>query len=97
MKIMMAILLTFISACSPEPNISMKQRESAKQVGIQEQHRIDVTRIGVVVDDLAYGNRRGVYLIKDNETGNEYIGVSGVGISETGTHRAGKANQNDER
>ena len=53
--------------------------------------RINVTRIGTFRDGLAYESKRGIYIIKDNQTGKEYIGISGVDISETGSHRAGKS------
>ncbi len=59
--------------------------------------RISVTRIGVVDDSLAYGDRRGIYIITDTKTGQEYIGVSGIGISELGSHTAGKTMVRDER
>ena len=59
--------------------------------------RIMIKRLAVVEDDIAYGNRRGVYLIKDNDTGLEYIGVSGIGISVCGSHMEGKNTKNDER
>lgn len=60
--------------------------------------RVTVTRIGVFEDNLAYNERRGIYLIKDNQTGQEYVGVSGVGISEIGEHTCGKnCTEQDER
>ena len=59
--------------------------------------RINVTRIGTFRDGLAYDSKRGIYIIKDNQTGKEYIGISGVGISETGSHQAGKTHLTDER
>lgn len=40
----------------------------------------------VVADSLAYHGKRGVYVIVDTITGREYLGVSGVGISELGAH-----------
>ena len=48
-------------------------------------------------DDDAYGNVRSVYILKDLETGKEYIGVSGIGISERGSHLSGKVRVSDER
>ncbi len=46
--------------------------------------RVTIERIGIFRDELAYQARRGIYVIKDHKTGREYIGVSGVGITETG-------------
>ncbi len=59
--------------------------------------RIVVERIGVFGDSLAYGNCRGIYVIHDNQTGAEYIGISGIGISERAAHPTGKTVRADER
>lgn len=60
--------------------------------------RFQITRVAVIEDSLAYGDRRGVYVIRDTKTGKEYVGVSGVGIADTGDHQAGKnARVTDER
>ena len=45
-----------------------------------------VDRVAVIYDDLAYTSARGIYLIRDNDTGKEYMGLSGVGVSELGSH-----------
>jgi hypothetical protein len=52
--------------------------------------RFTLARAQIVKDELAYGRERGVYILKDNETGREYIGVSGIGITEIGRHNCGK-------
>ena len=59
--------------------------------------RVTVDRVDVVADTLAYGGARGVYVIRDAQTGREFIGVSGVGIAETGDHQSGKMRARDER
>ena len=59
--------------------------------------RITVTRIDMFRDSVAYGDLRGVYIIKDNLTGTEYIGISGVGIAEAGSHRVHRTDSADER
>jgi hypothetical protein len=93
--ILAALLLV---GCSPDPDMPMhKQTRGADSVPMQDSGRIEVTRIGVFRDDLAYNSRRGVYLIRDTKTGAEYLGVSGVGISEIGRHSAGKGTATDER
>ena len=48
-------------------------------------------------DESAYGNVRNVYVLKDRVNGKEYIGVSGIGISERGSHLSGKISIPDER
>ena len=59
--------------------------------------RFTVTRVQVVGDSLAYGDKRGVYVIVDTLTGAEYVGVSGVGIAELGSHASGRTTTRDER
>jgi hypothetical protein len=61
--------------------------------------RFTVTRVQVVGDSLPYGDKRGVYVIVDTLTGAEYVGVSGVGITELGSHASsgGKTTTRDER
>jgi hypothetical protein len=51
----------------------------------------------VFKDTLAYGDQRGLYIIKDTKTNIEYIGVSGIGIAEVGSHQSGKVSVRDER
>lgn len=64
---------------------------------VQQPARFSVTLTQVVSDDLAYGDKRGIYLILDNKTGKEYFGLSGVGITELGSHQSGKTQNADER
>jgi len=64
---------------------------------VPPQQRVTVTRIGVFKDDIAYGELRGVYIITDSKTGKEYLGISGIGVSELGDHQAGKTRFKDER
>lgn len=92
-------IAALLSACSPEPDMQMqyRQRLKADAAPVTEGTRVSVERIGVFKDDLAYGERRGVYVIRDKATGREFIGVSGIGISEVGSHQSGKARISDER
>ena len=59
--------------------------------------RFEVTRVQKVYDSLAYDGKRGIYLIKDTETGATYFGVSGIGVTELGSHSNGKTRRTDER
>jgi hypothetical protein len=78
---------TLCAACGPKPTMPLAVPEQLEAVGSSGQSpRVTVERIGVFKDDLAYGDRRGVYIIRDTRTGREFIGVSGVGISELGSH-----------
>lgn len=97
-RIFMILTVAFVGGCGPDPNMAMREQVyNAPDVKIQPQQRVEVNRIGVFTDNLAYGNRRGVYVIKDTLTGKEFIGISGVGITETGSHSAGKSSTTDER
>jgi hypothetical protein len=62
-----------------------------------EAARFKVTRVGKFADDLAYGDQRGIYVLVDTKTGQEYVGISGIGISELGSHRSGKTTKTDDR
>jgi hypothetical protein len=63
----------------------------AQKAAPQAPDRFTVTRVQVVRDTSAYGNERGVYIIKDAETGAEFVGLSGVGIVELARINCGKA------
>ena len=85
-----------LTGCYPDPTTSISKFE-VEPTKHTVDNRFQITRVGVFEDDLAYGARRGVYLIVDKDTGTEYIGVSGVGISERGSHSNGKIRATDER
>ncbi len=48
-------------------------------------------------DPEAYGKERHVYTLTDSQTGQVWVGVSGIGISELGSHQSGKVTVEDER
>lgn len=96
MKTATTILIAIAcTACSPEPTMQMS--ESPDAIAATDDLRVEVTRVGVFRDTIAYGDMRGVYVIRDKKTGREFIGVSGVGVAETGSHMAGKTVIADER
>lgn len=86
--ILSLVALMTLAACEEEMVQQRRQRASATpiEVGGGDAPRFNVTRVGVFRDDLAYNDRRGVYVIVDTKTGREFVGVSGVGISELGSH-----------
>jgi hypothetical protein len=71
--------------------------EPKQQAIVPGSGRFDVQRADVFRDDLAYADKRGIYILTDRETGKEYVGISGIGISELGSHKAGKSTRSDER
>ena len=93
------IAAALFTACGPAPDMVMqhRQRLEAPAAPISASSRATVERIGVFKDDVAYNGRRAVYIVVDTQTGKEFIGVSGVGIAETGRHQSGKVSIVDER
>lgn len=89
MKRISVILCVLLASCSPEATQSIKTEPDSSRVKIE--------RIGVFYDDIAYRGTRGIYVITDSTTGKEFIGISGVGITETGSHSSGKTRIQDER
>lgn len=59
--------------------------------------RVSVELISTFPDSEAYNSVRKVYIIRDNTTGREYFGVTGVGISEVGVQSNGKTSSTHER
>lgn len=94
MKILPIAALTalLLAACSPDPDMRLESQPAA-----QSSPRVSVTRIGIFSDQLAYNERRGIYVIRDAQTGKEFIGVSGIGITEVGSHSSGKHSVQDDR
>ena len=102
MKQIAAVFLAtpLLAACSrPDTTMSMSNGPAPQTAAVPavNQSRITIHRIGVFEDELAYQDRRGVYAIRDESTGKEFIGISGVGITETGSHQSGKTRTTDER
>lgn len=95
-KLFAILTMFFVSACGTKyPDMAIDQAPmKPNEVGVP---RITVERIGVLGDALAYNGRRGIYIITDMKTGKEFIGISGIGVSETGGHRSGKSSVSDER
>lgn len=100
--ISLLLVVLFLGACErlePDPNNAYSQIawSMGSKLKIQTSERISVTRISVFKDEMAYDRQRGIYIIRDNETGKEFVGISGVGIAETGSHKSGKTFVSDER
>lgn len=79
--------------CGCEP----QSADTPLLVQVHGEVRFSVTRIGTFLDELAYGNKRGIYILHDNKTGKDYVGISGIGISELGSHSDGDDTVKDER
>lgn len=59
--------------------------------------RFNLEKVQTFGDTDAYGNIRNIYILTDSETGKEYIGISGIGIVEMGSHQQSKSTIKDER
>lgn len=73
------------------------QLDNPTPVGVYPHaERFSLQRAVVVQDSVAYQDRRAVYVLVDSVTGKEYIGVSGIGITElvsTGSKNPREAEQ----
>jgi hypothetical protein len=93
--IIAVIALLVLAGC--EPSQDSIQRNRAESITYKTSDRFKVERVGVFYDSLAYNDKRGIYVITDTETHQEFIGVSGIGISELASHQSGKTRSSDER
>lgn len=85
-----ALLAISLTGCDGDSTRVPYDQRNSVQVNTQQGGRVNVTKISEFRDNLAYGDYRGVYIITDTETGQEFVGVSGVGISAIGSHGCGK-------
>lgn len=95
-RIAVVAIAVALAGCGPEPTMGMGVTSTVPN-SWESNPRFSVARVGVFKDDIAYDGRRGIYVVIDNKTGQEFVGVSGVGIAELGAHNAGKTRVQDER
>ncbi|NTE96736.1 hypothetical protein [Agrobacterium tumefaciens] len=93
--IILVLAAVLLAGC--EHSDDYKQTIRPEQITYKNSNRFKVERVGVFADGLAYQSQRGIYLITDTETNQEFVGVSGVGISELASHQSGKTTTRDER
>lgn len=86
MKIKLFVVsLLLLTGCDNGPKPAKYEMGVASQLSAASA-RITVTKLYEFRDERAYGNWRGVYLVRDKLTGREWVGISGIGISEAGSH-----------
>lgn len=90
-------IASLVAGCKLELSQQLEQRRASSEISVASSSRFTVERLQVLDDDLAYNGQRGLYLITDTHTGQEFVGLSGVGISELGMHLSGKSSIQDER
>jgi uncharacterized lipoprotein YajG len=80
--------LMLLAGCSVPPTMEMSGDEKAASATNADW---SIERVAVFRDTLAYDNRRAIYILTNAHTGKQYVGVSGIGISEMGSHNCGKS------
>ncbi|KMV67779.1 hypothetical protein WB66_11035 [bacteria symbiont BFo1 of Frankliniella occidentalis] len=84
-KLLAVMTILVLVGCDRWPEPAKSEMGLASQLSA-DADRITVTKLSEFKDDLAYNDWRGVYLVKDKQTGKEWVGISGIGISEVGSH-----------
>lgn len=79
MSVVAIAATVLLVGCEPPPRQQMDIIDNTYS-------HVSVQRLAVFEDDLAYNNRRGIYIITDHKTKKSYLGISGIGISEVGSH-----------
>lgn len=98
-RIAVVAIAVALAGCRPaglEPTMGMGVTGAVPN-SWESNPRFSVSRIGIFADDVAYDGRRVAIVVIDNKTGQEFVGVSGVGIAELRAHSAGKSQVQDER
>lgn len=95
---LMAAMLA-LAGCGAAESPTPQQQPRVESVSDSQptSGRYELRAIQSFRDRGAYNGWRTVYELRDVETGVVYIGISGIGISELGSHHAGKSTVNDER
>lgn len=98
LKVVILLAALVLPGCQPEATMPMIEHTATPtQPGAFADNRFKVELVGTFKDRLAYDGQRGIYIITDTKTGQELVGLSGIGISELGSHKSGKAWHSDER
>jgi len=88
------VLLAASDGCESPPDPT---KTEVKEPGEAAGTRVTVEKIGWFEDKSAYKGWRRIYLFTDTATGKQYLGVTGVGVSEAGQHKSGRQTVRDER
>src|ERR1700744_5997335 len=98
MKKLFAVLVMSVGMMTGCDNPANDGRSMTPTVNapVQSSTRVIVEYAQAVQDTHAYDGYRTIFIVKDTVTGQEYIGMSGMGITELGVHPAGKTQAPDE-
>lgn len=84
--LILVVIAVFSSGCDESydmKNFRERNDQTRRILNVSESSRVSVVRIGVFKDETTYNGERGIYLIKDTKNNKEFIGISGIGISNT--------------
>lgn len=99
--ILIPLILLFIGCANDSDEESIQDITTATGSGTTQKviikQRFILEKVQKFKDYSAYNNHRDVYILTDTETNKTYVGISGVGISELGSHSSGKTSTPDER
>lgn len=82
----LVVLALCLAACDQEPPPGYGQQVVLNQ---EQAQRFTVELAGQFPDDLAYKGVRRIYVIRDSHTERTLVGITGVGVTEVGTHTEG--------
>ncbi len=89
MKYLLFVLL--LTGCGPEPTMFQgRTGDASNSPMVVEDDRFKVERAAVFEDELAFNSKRAIYIVTDKKSERQYLGVSGIGITEIGSHNCGK-------
>lgn len=93
-----AVLALLLCGClrekDPPVQIPVQTRLALQDSGEQ---RFTVKLVGEFENPKAYVRVHRIYVIRDETTGKEFIGVTGLGLSELGSHQIDDTTYPDER
>jgi hypothetical protein len=92
--------LCVVVGCVPTPAVKAPEislTEGSPELVAAAGSRFQIHKEATFRDELSYHRERAVYILTDTETGKQYVGIGGVGISELGDHTQGKQTVEDER
>ncbi len=97
-RLFLLFILSFLVGCEPqrEPTITQGVSVYAPETSSYK-GRFKLELVDYVSDSIAYGSRRGIYILTDTKTEQQFIGISGVGITQIGSHTSGKSTYSDEK
>lgn len=97
MKIIFAIIIAVsLFGCNVNQE-GIQTSTNSSEITLQKSEQFIVVRVQNFIDKTAYNSERAIYIITDRKTGVQYVGISGIGISELGNHKSGKITVSDER